>query len=130
MSTRDCSANKGIVRSLKVTQGEFLRYEASFRGAQALFVVADPARNLIFGPGHGSGTPGGFGREWPDEGESVGTGMTTHTFGCQFLAAHEYLYRVTHRNENGDILDVLKDCKYTATDPADVVFSSLRIFVE
>jgi hypothetical protein len=105
---------------LDATQGQFLRYQVSFLGAQAEFAIVDTIGQVVL-LSHKTG----FSRDWPQPIDSVSQ-HTNHMAAFHFLLATQYTYVVELRDANG-LVRTLIDITYDSTNSSEVEFQGLTV---
>ena len=125
----DCVKGENLLAiELDVTNGEYLVYEVSFKGAQALFTVVDQHGVIIMDP-KDAVSKSRFQRKWPAKKSDVKVpDDVNHVFSMSFLVATEYDYVVTRRSKKGAKLEACKNCTYTSKTATDTYHVPLRIF--
>ena len=114
---------------LRVSRGETIRYEVSFKGAQGTFAIVDQHGAVILSNQDAAVAPGQYVRDWPRPGDNVKVpDDLNHTLGMHFIAATAYAYRATRLSSTGATLEKLKNCTYQRGSQTDSFFDPLRVF--
>jgi hypothetical protein len=123
-----CRANTMAVQ-LQVSEGEKIRYEVLFRGAQATFAIVDQHGVVILSSQDAPVEPGHFLTIWPTPTTNVKIpDDLTHTFGMHFIAATTYNWIATRIAKDGSPIEPLKNCTYERSSQTDSFFDPLRVF--
>ena len=126
-AARTCAVRERQVK-VDVRGGEFLRYEVSFRGAVAKFIITDEDERKILDE-TGKKTDGVFTAEWPPMAGWVWDGADSHIFVGVMALALTYRVRVSLCRANGTTMKVIRDCTFQQTKNTDVAFERLSVFV-
>lgn len=125
--TPKCNADDEAV-DVDVTNGQFVEFEVSFKGAQPLFAVVDDSKRVILSAHDQPVSPGLYRTKWPAKPSSVKSGDAVEAaLGVQFIAATQYTCKITCKATDGSVVRVAKDCTYTGTDAADTFHTSLTL---
>jgi hypothetical protein len=121
--TRNCSVRERRA-VLDVAAGEYLKYELTFRGAQAAFVVRDDLQNVLTIEDQVS--PGLFAIEWHPSGGW--DGADTHNFRASMFLAESYSLVIRQCRSDGGTKAIIRNCKYTRTSDREVAVDMLRVY--
>ena len=110
------------------TQGEYLEFKLSVRGAKAIFTFACKHRAIRSEnefPGHPLET---YEWQWLKQLSDFDAHDDQYGVRMSFVPAIEYTLVVDYCNSEGTVIERLKDIDYKSTDPEDKFQEPLRVF--
>jgi hypothetical protein len=127
MAVNVSCSGRVLAVGLDLTAGEYLVYEVSFLGAQAVFAITDLTGAVILSPSTPPVTPGKCRTRWPLTTPSQDD--VTHTLVVHFVAATQYIYSAIRYDKSGNQLQTCKNCTYASTTATDYFPEALRILL-
>lgn len=124
--TRTLRQNKSAV-VMSRSAGEYITYKIDARGAAASFGFSNTYRKIKQAdefPGHPQSP-----YEWTLRDGDLPDNDETYTVALGFTAAVEYTLLVQHHRSDGTVIETHKDMDLASTDPNDMYFDPLRVFL-
>jgi hypothetical protein len=124
---RTCAVDE-VQAEVDVRSGEFLRYEVSFQGPTAKFLITDEDNRKILDE-KGKKIDGVLTAEWPPEAGWVWDGADTHVFLGIMALVESYRLRVTLCRQSGTTKSVIRNCLFKKEEKTDIALELVDVFV-
>lgn len=125
--TRTIRVRKGAV-IVRFTQGEFLAFKLTVKGAEPIFTFACMHRALLSEHQFNGHPKQEYEWEWGhNPSTEIDAEDDMYGVAMSFITAIKYTLFVEHRAQNGSVIKVLKDIDYESQAPVDNFTETLEV---